>query len=92
MTPPEQVGAPVLCFGRMPVYPGDRVRAVLVPLVAPTLNAWSAVRLGDELVLHEGLRECGRASVEWIRSTEVPLPEADADRFCSWASGEVDSP
>jgi hypothetical protein len=87
MTGREQVGAPVVCFGKFPLHPGDRTRAAIVPLVDLSLDLWHALSVGDELRMFEGSRICGHASVGWITATIRPLPDEDEQRFCSWAQG-----
>ncbi|MCO8125850.1 hypothetical protein NHL50_01345 [Acidimicrobiia bacterium EGI L10123] len=53
MTPPEQTGGPVLCFGHYPVSPGDRVRAVVVSMFPDRVPSWSDVRVGDVLPMYD---------------------------------------
>ena len=87
MTGAEQVGAPVLCFGHYPVRPGDRTRAVIIPLVDLSLEHWRTVAVADELRMFEGPRVCGLATVEWIAPSTRPVPAEDARRFCAWVRG-----
>lgn len=87
MPHPEQVGAPILCFGSLPLHPGDQTLAVIIPLVDLSLPLWEAVSVGDELRLYEGARDCGSGTVVWVARTLRPLPDEDADRFCAWTQG-----
>lgn len=85
MTFPEQAGAWVLCFGSLPLRPGGRSRAVIVPNFEQNLPLWREVAVGDELVLCEGTRDCGRATVEWIVTSEDPGSVDEESRFVAWA-------
>ncbi len=87
MTPPEQTGGPVLCFGRYPVHPGDRVRAVIIPMFPDRVPTWAAVAVGDVLPMYEGARVCGRGTVRWISQAQLPVSEHDHARFCEWTRG-----
>ena len=87
MNHPDQVGAPVLCFGRFPLHPGDRTHAVIVPLAPGAMPLWQRVKSGDELALFEGPRVCGHAKVLWIAPTTLPLPAEDQMSFESWCCG-----
>jgi hypothetical protein len=81
--PHEQAGAPVLCWETDLVEPGDWVRVVIVPMYpAP----WHDIHDGDDLVMYEGARVCGRATVIW-RADDVrwPLEQPDVQRFRYWA-------
>jgi hypothetical protein len=90
MAPPEQTGAPVVCFGSYPVLPGDTLRAVIIPMFPDRVGAWSFVEVGDPLLMYEGSRVCGRATVRWVRRSQHPVPESDQARFCDWAGGGPD--
>lgn len=85
MTPPEQTGAPVQCFGHYPVMLGDAVRAVLIPMFPQEVPGWNELRGGEILPMYEGSRVCGRATVVWITEVALPLPESDAAGFAQWA-------
>ncbi|MBX9246400.1 hypothetical protein ICW40_16520 [Actinotalea ferrariae] len=85
MTAPEQTGAPVLAFSKDKVFPGDEVRAVIVPPFPQMVAAWSCVAIGDELPMYEGLRTCGHGRVLWRRDTVLPIPDHDRERFVAWA-------
>ena len=87
MTFPDQTGAPVLCFGSLPLFPGGTSRAVIVPLVDLSLPLWNEVLVGDEIILCEGARDCGSATVVWIVISERPLPLEHESSFCEWAEG-----
>ena len=86
MNHPDQVGAPVLCFEKFPLHPGDRTHAVIVPLAPGSMPLWHRVSLGDELTLYEGPQVCGHANVLWIASTTLPLPAEDQESFDAWCS------
>lgn len=92
MTPPEQTGAPVQCFGHFPVMLGDTLRAVLIPMFPEEVPGWHDLRGGEELPMYEGARVCGRATVVWIRAVTLPLPESDATRLAEWAKGGHEPP
>jgi hypothetical protein len=87
MNHPDQVGAPVLCFEKFPLHPGDRTHAVIVPLASGSMPLWQRVNSGDELTMYEGPRVCGQANVLWIASTTLPLPSEDQEAFDSWCCG-----
>ncbi len=83
--PREQAGAPVLCWDRDHIAPGETVRAVIVPM-APTV--WESVHAGDELVMYEGARVCGWALVLWrYLLTAWPLSESDKHHVTVGESG-----
>lgn len=92
MTGANQVGAPVLRFGREPIAPGESTRAVIVPLAPQSMHLWREVKIGDELRMFEGPRVCGIGVVRWVADTERPVPETDDARFASWAEGRSDPP
>jgi hypothetical protein len=73
----EQVGALVLCLGHFPVELGDTTRAVILPFAPRSLDEWRRIEPGVELRMFEGARICGRATVEWITETCLPLSEVD---------------
>jgi len=68
----EQVGAEVVCASKVSIAPGDRVRAVIVPLFLETLPLWRELLPGDELRMFEGHRILGIANL--VRTTEVDSP------------------
>jgi hypothetical protein len=86
MEPDTQAGAPVVCFGRTPIGPGERTRAVIVPLL---VDVWRQVQPGDELQMCEGRRVCGHATVVWVAPTTLPLSDVDEQRFRRWAAAET---
>jgi hypothetical protein len=88
----DQVGAPVLRFGREPLAPGETTRAVVIPRAPQSMHLWLEVKVGDELRMFEGPRVCGTGLVKWIADTERPMPEDDNDRFTAWAEGDGDRP
>ena len=83
----EQVGAPVLCFGRMPLQPGEQTRAVISPFAPVSLPLWDVVNVGNELKMYEGAHVCGHATVVWIARTLRPIPTDDHDVFAGWCGG-----
>ena len=84
MTPPDQTGAPVLAFSRSDVAPGEEVSVVIVPPFPEMVPLWAEVEPGTELPMYEGVRVCGVGRVLWRSPTELPLPEADEQRFLAW--------
>jgi hypothetical protein len=86
MTPPEQTGAPVLGFSRENIAPGERVKAVIVAMLAEEVPLWLGVAEGTELPMYEGIRVCGHGRVVWRAETEWPLSDADESRFLEWLS------
>jgi hypothetical protein len=84
---PAQTGAPVFSWAQEIVHPGDRVRAVMVPMF-PEL--WTGVDLGSRLTMYEGQRLCGRASVLWRTTTGWPVGEEDYGRFDAWTRPHSD--
>lgn len=94
MEPPNQTGAPVLCFEFFPVPLGASLRAVIVPAFPQTLGEWRRVEVGNELRMYEGPRICGTATVEWIEPMDDTVSEIDQERFCTWATngGSVSPP
>ena len=99
MEPGEQAGGPVLCFGHLPVSPGDTVRAVIIPMFPEHVGSWWDLTVGDHLLLYEGSRVCGRACVAWAITTESArsprgtavmqyrVTDDDLERFSAWARG-----
>lgn len=84
MTPPNQAGALVLGFDQRIIAPGDTTRVVIVPPFPPMMQEWDRVQPGADLPMYEGARVCGHGRVLWRRSTLVPLPPADEERFRLW--------
>lgn len=68
--PREQAGAPVFTWSQSRVEPGDRVRAVIVPMFPAS---WAKVDVGSQLTMYEGLRACGHATVLWRTTTRWPV-------------------
>jgi hypothetical protein len=83
----EQLGAPVLCFGGLPLGPGGRTRAVIVPFAEASLPLWHDVDSGHLLEMMEGPAIRGHAVVEWIAPSRRPIADEDVDRFRLWAEG-----
>ena len=92
MEHPAQVGAPVLCFGSTPLHPGDRTRAVIIPLVDLSLPLWEEVKVGDELRMYEGPKVCGYGLVAWVAKTLRPVPLSDHKKFDTWCRGSAAPP
>ncbi len=92
MEHPDQVGAPVLCFGTTPLLPGARTRAVIIPLVDLSLATWEQVNAGEELRMYEGPKTCGFELVEWKARTLRPIPPDDHKAFETWCRGGVAPP
>lgn len=81
--PHEQAGAPILVWERDRVELGETVRAVIIPMSPET---WADLEAGDELVMYEGSRVCGRATVVWRDTTAAwPVNAEDLPRFRKWA-------
>lgn len=55
----DQTAGPVLGFSDMNVRPGERVRAIVVPLFIDHVPEWLDVQLGALLRMYEGSRVCG---------------------------------
>lgn len=87
MTPPEQTGAPVLCFAHTPVELGDTVRAVIIPMYPDAVPGWSTLRIGDALPMYEGTRVCGRGTVAWVLAADRPLSDSDREHLYEWVAG-----
>jgi hypothetical protein len=79
--PPAQSGAPVFSWEKSIVQPGDRVRAVIVPMFPGT---WETVDIGSALTMYEGPQVCGHATVVWRTPITWPLAEEDRGRFDAW--------
>lgn len=89
----------MLCFGHVPAAPGDRLRAVIVPMFPDEVPGWRDLVAGDPLVMYEGSRVCGRAMATWaVEIGDAPPPrgrpimgnrlsEDDLTRFEWWAKG-----
>lgn len=89
----------MLCFGHVPAAPGDRLRAVIVPMFPDEVAGWRDLVAGDALVMYEGTRIYGRATVVWateIGNTAPPrgtpvmgnrISDDHLTRFESWARG-----
>ncbi len=92
MTGVEQVGAPVLRFGKEPLAPGESARAVIIPLAPPSMDLWRQVKVGDDLRMFEGPQICGCGIVRWISEIERPIPDFDDKRFVDWADGLAEQP
>jgi hypothetical protein len=72
-----------MCWERERVEPGDTVRAIIVPMSS---EAWTAVEDGDELVMYEGHRVGGHATVLWRTPLDAwPLEESESQPFREWA-------
>lgn len=81
----EQTGAPVWRFSVPVLAPGERARAVIVPLFPDVLPRWRAeIVPGVRLPMFEGPRDCGHGTVRWMVETCVPLGEQDQGRFERW--------
>jgi hypothetical protein len=87
--PREQVGAPVLSWSQDRVEPGDRVRAVIVPMFPAS---WTTVDAGTKLTMYEGPRVCGHATVVWRSATMWPVPKEEYLRFDRWAKTGIPDP
>lgn len=88
-SPPAQSGAPVFSWEKPIVQPGDRVRAVIVPMFPAV---WDTVDVGSELTMYEGQRVCGHAAVVWRTNTTWPIPRDDYQRFDAWTKGKSEQP
>jgi len=82
----EQTAGPVLGFSRANIQPGERTRAILVPLFPEHAPGWLDVRANDELRMYEGSRICGRGIVRWIEPATWPMPDCERDRLIGWLS------
>jgi hypothetical protein len=81
--PREQAGAPVLCWARDRVGLGETVRAVIAPMFP---EAWVDVGQRSELVMYEGARAWGQATVIWRRQPDRwPLDDSDLQPLRAWA-------
>jgi hypothetical protein len=87
--PREQEGAPVFSWSQGRVEPGDRVRAVIVPMF-PAI--WTTVDAGTKLTMYEGGRVCGHATVVWRTKTIWPVPEEEYLRFDRWTKAGTPDP
>lgn len=83
--PRAQSGAPVFVIDPPTVSPGARARAVVVPLDPPH---WAGVGPGSRLFLFEGPRDCGRAEVLDVWTTETPITDEARRRARSWVAGD----
>lgn len=79
--PREQAGAPVFSWSKGRVEPGDRVRAVIVPMYPAY---WTTVDVGSKLTMYEGAHTCGHATVVWRTATIWPVPNDEYLRFDRW--------
>jgi hypothetical protein len=86
----DQTGAPLLCSRKL--APGDRARAVIIPLTDAHMSEWRLLDQGDRLRLFEGPRVCGHAVVRWSENTGLPVPSTDTDRFSTWTNSSDDRP
>ncbi len=87
--PREQVGSPVLSWSQDRVEPGDRVRAVIVPMFPAS---WTTVDVGTKLTMYEGPRVCGHATVVWRSTTIWPVPKEEYLRFDRWTKTGMPDP
>lgn len=85
----EQTPAQVFGFSRENIQPGETARAVIVPLFAERVTAWSEERPGDELRMYEGPRVCGLGTVLWIEQAIWPVPADTQDRLAAWLSAPL---
>lgn len=92
MSGTDQVGAFVLWLSPFPLGRGHTAGAAIVPLDPGSLPLWKQVHVGDELRMFEGPRVCGRATVDKVWVTAVPLPEADSGRFIEWVDASDGGP
>jgi len=83
----QQTAAPVLGFSRPSVYPGDDVRAIIVPLFIANVPEWRDVQLGQVLRMYEGSRICGLGTMMSIQSVIWPMPLGDQERIAGWLVG-----
>jgi len=79
----DQTAGPVLGFSRTNIRPGERTRAILVPLFPERVPAWLDVQPNDELRMYEGSRICGRGLVQWVEPAIWPMPGDEQDRLVS---------
>lgn len=82
--PKGLTAAPVVGFSRLPVAPGETVRAVITPLWPQSLPVWRAVQVGDVLRMREGARVCGLGTVLHIRDVVLPLAEGEVAAIRAW--------
>lgn len=83
--PHAQSGAPVVVINPAPLSPGDRARAVLLPLYPPH---WAGVGPGSRLFMYEGARECGQAEVLDVWTTDSADTDGARRRARSWVADD----
>jgi hypothetical protein len=80
----DQTAGPVLGFSSTNVHPGDRTRAILVPLFIDHAPQWLDVRPDDVLRMYEGARVCGYGHVRWAKPATWHMPEDEQERLVDW--------
>jgi hypothetical protein len=80
----EQTAGPVLGFSRTNIEPGERTRAILVPLFPEHAPGWLDVEPNDVLRMYEGPRICGQGVVRWVEPATWPMPDGEQDRLIRW--------
>jgi hypothetical protein len=83
----EQTAGPVLGFSRTNVHPGEKVRAIVVPLFVEHYPEWRDVAPGDVLRMYEGSRVCGLGHVRWVEAATWYMPDDEQERLVAWLDG-----